>query len=528
MPTIDSLAVRLEADVQVFQQQLDRARAELSKFATNAESTANATAKIGKGSTAAVPGLRSLNGAFVTLTRQITGVPPVVGQFTNVLGTLAIGVGPMALALAGVTALAAAFVLVTREAREAKKAAEEAGKAVTNAWLARQTQGDVDLIQQQGAIGAQLDTQARKVQRAVAARENKEYLAKLNADLLDLQTQYEQATALLTERRTERQKEAADRAAREQKRASDEIRKALKEQEEAAEAAARAMGRLNDFYRANRQFIIRMPVTGDPTTSPGGVTRFGGAGDRVLVGQNLPRQITPVPEPSGVPNFIGNLMGQFDPKLIASGLATGFISNMVNLAIPKLAELGKSILGLGSAADRMAVALRKLGESWEAELRILRGGESGAVAQLVQDAQRRINEAFEIILQGVSGRDRAAIGIPRLDASVDTMAEFEAEMARIREQWIAAGLSMDDFNVMLEIARENFDRLNDSLRDAARNIPQGYKIALAQFNATTPTAAAPRTLRVIIQAEPRGIFRAVEQEAVIVRRTGGQLAWEIA
>lgn len=71
-------------------------------------------------------GLGRLNDAMVTVVRQTTGLNSISGKLIDTVGTFAIGTAYMIPVLAGLAALGAAWELVTREAREARKAQEEA------------------------------------------------------------------------------------------------------------------------------------------------------------------------------------------------------------------------------------------------------------------------------------------------------------------------------------------------------------------------------------------------------------------
>lgn len=528
---LDVLTVRLQADVAQFHQQLDRARSELSKFGGAAAPAVVATERIGKVSTGAVPGLRSLNGAFITLTRQITGVPSVVGQFTNVLGTLAIGVGPMALALAGVTALAAAFALVTREARAAKKAAEEAVAASNERWRDIQTQGDADLIDEQNVLRVRLVAQAEKLERAKAARENKEYIARLNTELLQLQRAYVQTTIVLDERRADRQRTAAEQTAN-------------KEQQAAAAAAAAWKRAYAEIEAAARQFVEFHPDIRDivPSlrTGRGAAEQMGFVfPDDTLKANNdaLKRTIEALdkataaflgrgaPPVGGGPGFFGtigeNISSMLDPTMIASGIATGFISTGINAAIGGLTKLGASLLGFGehvrSAANVVNDAVRRIND----QIITLTGTD-------LEQAFVRARQAVSDVLSELFGGD---FGIHFADFT--TFDALLAELQRLYEFALQFGTiaQQEAYAAAIELATAHLDSFSSALSDATRNIPSGYKIALAEFNATTPSpamaGAVGTNLTITLHAEPAGFFRSMEGRAVQIKKTGGVLAWEL-
>lgn len=519
---LDVLAVRLDADVQAFQQQLDRARASLSRFATGAAPAAIATEKVGAASTRSIPGLGRLGNALENVATRAAGLPGIVGKAADVLGSFAIGSGPMILVFAGLAGVAALFTKITEEARETKKAAEDAMKSVTNAWLSRQTQGDIDLIGQQRDIGAQLDAQTRKVQRAVEARENKEYLAKLNAELLALQTAYNQATELLTDRRTERQREAAERTARAEETAANRIASAHKRAYAEIEAAAKhyhdmhpalrdialPFTRATDFETFNKTGQTRRAETAAEAAERLGffIPAVSGATDALEELKNtfakVAKQLdallgtgSTVTTP-GRPGFIGGIGNQLfgtrdpdtgarsggilDPRLIASGLVTSFAGTAVNAAIGGLAKLGKSILGIGNeaqiAARQFQVAMANIQDA------ITFASGSDAEQAFVQARQQ-----IQQLMEGLVG-----------DIDLTVFGSFE-ELIQFFKDTLSNIRDMPDsehfraFTAGLELAEALFGNLNEELNnvtESLRNVPEGFKIALARFEATEGVAVA--------------------------------------
>lgn len=77
--------------------------------------------RMGAASRSAGVGIASIRGPLATLTAQLTATNPTIAQLSSVLGTLAIGSTAMLGALAGLAALAAAYRLLTKDAREAAK-----------------------------------------------------------------------------------------------------------------------------------------------------------------------------------------------------------------------------------------------------------------------------------------------------------------------------------------------------------------------------------------------------------------------
>jgi hypothetical protein len=515
----DVLAVRLEAQIATFQAQLDRARADLSKFATTgAAPAAAAMGNISTASNRATPSLNRLNNAFISLGRQITGVPPVVGQFTGVLGPLAVGAGPMALALAGLTALAGGFMLITKEAREAKKAAKDAIDASNKRWRDIQTRGDADLIDEQNILRVRLVAQAEKVERAKAAHENAEYLAKLNTELLTLQRAYLQTTTVLTDRRNERAQEQADRTAKAEEKAANDAatawRRAYAEMEEAARERVGFTPDLNlPDPLAMKGFAVILPAAKDADNAlaqlKSTVEKLNREMGMVPVGATAPAQ----------PGFFGRMGstigGMLNPETIISGLATGFISTGINVAINGISKVVGGFLGLGDAAEqaaaRMASAVndinleiaRMRGQTETAQFLELRAGVLQRLEGFGITASPKVNNLQELLewLQNLN--------VPFRNDEVDLVLDWLIE-------------SMKDLG-------NTVNGLNSSLR----NIPTGFKIAFAEFNATSvaPTASALTQrygIDVRVTFDPAGVFKVTEAQAVQVIRSGGRPAWERA
>lgn len=65
---------------------------------------------------------------MVVIARQAANAHPAVGQLVDVVGTFALGTGVMVAVLAGLAAIATAWNRITRDAKEAQRAQEEAGE----------------------------------------------------------------------------------------------------------------------------------------------------------------------------------------------------------------------------------------------------------------------------------------------------------------------------------------------------------------------------------------------------------------
>lgn len=520
MAELDVLTVRLEADVRPLQQGMDQARAQIGGFTRVAAPAGAATAKIGTSATQAVAGVGRLNETIAMMTRRLAGASPEVSRVAGALGGLgAIGLG----VVVGLGAIALAFRKITEEARETKKAADEALKAVTNAWLAKQTQGDIDLINQQGAIGAQADAAARKLQRAKDTHENKEYLEKLQADYDKYQEGLTQATTLLADRRAERQREAAERAARGEKQAAND----------AASAWKKAYADIEAAVRLHHSTLIDMPSKGvnagdfDLSAPILNVKPTNDAMEQLRsTTEKLNREFGLVPPPKewvpqggGDGRFFGSITSMLDPTMIASGLVTGFLSAGVNTLVSGLTKVGASLLGLSDAAEEAARRQHAAMTSLRDAITLASGSDAEKTfVNIRQQLEQNLSNAG--INANFGGLTSGAEVLKRLREMRDFAATIPFNSGMVER-----------FNEAIRLGEILFGDLNEQVRgltDGLRNIPEGYKIALATFNATTPTPSASASRIVVhVVAEPEGIFRVVENQAVRKQRAGGTLEWEL-
>lgn len=96
---------------------------------------------------------KSLREPLTSATRSLLQLNPAVSQVSSVLGTMAIGTGPMIGILAGIAAIAAGWSLLTKEARETEKANKDAIKALKEA-------------RDQQKLGSSAGTMAREAEKA--------------------------------------------------------------------------------------------------------------------------------------------------------------------------------------------------------------------------------------------------------------------------------------------------------------------------------------------------------------------------
>lgn len=538
MPTIDSLAVRLEADVAVFQQQLDRARAELSKFAAGTAPAATGAEKVGRSAGNSVPGLNRLNNAMITLTRQMTGVSPVVGQFTDVLGTMAIGTAKMIPLLAGAAGLAWAISKITEESRKAKREVQELAERLDKLRESQRGPGVVAFEQVLEAenqlrianerLGKTLTPQTIKtdtgesVTVTASAQDIKKAFDNVELWRERLAAAYKELHKIGTDQ--------ADGVAKANEKAANEAAAAWKRAYAEIEAAAR---QFVEFHPLPSQIGITPRSPSDPITGGFLIPDLkplkveGDALARTFEKLNREASLVPrgAPPVAGGPGFFGtiggNISSMLNPTMIASNIAGGFISSGISMAIGGLAKLGKSILGIGNHAEIAARQFRIAMANFQDAIIFATGSDA---EQSFARARAQIGSLLEGAGQGAD--------LSQFKTFEDLIEFIKGVLYGIRD--LPDSEAFQAWTAALELSEGLFENLNEelsNLTDTLRNIPQGYKVALAQFNATAPAASMAGTtpnLTVTIKAEPEGIFRTVERRAVQVKRTGGQLAWEVA
>jgi len=132
MTTAPKIAIALTADPAAVRTALEQASQDVRRFASSAQSqmastgAAISTSLNGSAIKQATLNFKELRGGMIAMTQAAVGqAVPGLGQLAGVLGTFAIGAGPMVAVLGGIALLALRWKEVTKEAREAKQAHQE-------------------------------------------------------------------------------------------------------------------------------------------------------------------------------------------------------------------------------------------------------------------------------------------------------------------------------------------------------------------------------------------------------------------
>lgn len=554
------LDVDVAAARQAFQQRVELARAtaaeELKLARKSSADVAVTIEETGKAATRAHGGFGRLSQEMVTVVRQMTGLPPVVAQAGGALGNFAIGAAPMLLILAGLAAVAAAFKKITGEARETAKAAKEAAAEVAKAFAGRQTAGDIDLITQQKDIGKQLDATIAKLkererilrsevggsvkdQEAAILRDPR--IKKFTKEQLDLQIQYDNVTTLLTDRRTERQTTAAEKATAANQKAATE----------SAAAWRRAVDEIvENVRRVHESFEGIEPLQFGGVTNPNETAaRFNQArGKRNLsplevdvtnaaklgfdisalqqlaaTSSNTSEQIKRLQEAAhGTANAFGAFAG--GPAKTGGGLLDPLKQQLFGAKDPDTgtrsgglldpkAILNNALGGLASGGLSLAMGLANKGLNALAHSSFIFGKSGAEAARAIEEAAIKVRVAVADIraeiaswqgdtakAQFLSIQKEAAdklkqLGIPL--RGIESTTSFEELLALIQKAITQSTLDKFDPEIIANLqlvfdwvteAMKHFGKGLNGLNETLRNVPEGFKIALARFNATAGIA----------------------------------------
>lgn len=268
MAELDRLTVKLEADVAQFNAALATADQRVKTFGTTGKSaqqaaadmmasmkaqtqatltTTAATTKATTATRASAAGFGRLTGQLTTAAAATLPMNANVTRLAGTLGSLALSGGIMVAVTAGATALSFIWDRATREARELRDAADEAGKSIREMWLQQQTQGDITLINQLDPLKRQRDQLARDIRqieetpvgqrrRSITGEFASDRLARLKKEYEDLDEEIRQGEAMLARRRGEREAAEAKRAAREAERLNREAAAAAKDSDQRIQA----------------------------------------------------------------------------------------------------------------------------------------------------------------------------------------------------------------------------------------------------------------------------------------------------
>lgn len=162
----NDVRVAITGDNSDLLQALQVSNAQLAIFNKNATTS---TSTVAASASKAAVNFGVLRGSMTALAASALQTAPGVAQLSSVLGTMAIGAGPMVAILAGMAALGLAWRLLTKDARDLKAATKEAADEADR-LIKKQEGPNVERARQQGLLGGDLT----KVQAEIVKLEAQE------------------------------------------------------------------------------------------------------------------------------------------------------------------------------------------------------------------------------------------------------------------------------------------------------------------------------------------------------------------
>lgn len=484
MAQLASLTVKVAADAREFERGIARARASTNTFVKDASKLSNVNVGVATSfsrSGASVSRLaldfNKLRGPLTSVTQGVLQLAPGVASLTSVLGGLALGGGTMVAVLAGVAALGLAFRHLTKDSREAKEALKQ---AVDQAARIRDKQG--------GPIAGNADALAALRFRSDEINMKLRTTKGPKADLYRELAQVERDIKTLL----------ADNAA-----TMKDINSSASKRLETEYLTTAEMKKQAEWVRMiNRSYGISSGAVGmsEPMSVGSGVIRSGG---RVTVGHNLPREMTkPVGAfdqiLSGAKGQFQSFKSQFSLAGIGAGLASGGLSMLSGMAMSALGKVGagivnfgKNLLGLGDDTEK---AMRKIRASVVSNLHDMLISISGSDAdKRLLNIRNAIGPEIQKLLQ--SGLLQAVRVLPGFNfvaadtnlSKAKTFDELVAMIKALQPFFKQTPEGLDAFNTLLAITVGLQQEVNDGLKEfseALRNVPTGFKIAAARYNAS--------------------------------------------
>jgi hypothetical protein len=363
---------------------------------------------------AAARGMGRAGYAMTSLARQAAGAHPATAQLSYALGGMALGSGVMIGVMAGTAALAIAWRKMTDEARNLKKAAEDAAAAVAKVARDRDTGGLTDQIGRVEALGKQYSNLTEQIDRLKAsppevtpdAEGDASRQRVHTAKLLELEQQRAQAMASFQEALRQYSDANLERADRERK---------------AEEARLEAAKRAAEEARRNR------------TVTPIGIAD----GDRTVA---MYRQLQ---------NEAAKLRGEIRQfELVRSIAGKGEEFDRMNASI---AEATRKLALLNAEARQTALTMRipaALGSTQPSTRPSITAGmgperqreHTDKIDPVVNRFGKELENARRVIERFVEG------GLSVAHATAEQRAEFEASVAIMREHNRAVQLVTDQIS----------------------------------------------------------------------------------
>lgn len=439
-------------------------------------------------------GLNRLRGPLTTIAAGAAGANSQAVRLVSTLGMLGLGGGVTAAILAAATPIVTTFNKWSDAAKKYDEALSGASKRLDEI-IRKRAQG--------GQLGAFEDMVSAQTRAGEIRRERADILANPRALFGQLTKGQQAAVARLS----------AELAAWERR--VDAAKVAMQEGIPAIEGITVAVAKLKTLADVTFGPGLRSPsptLTGGGRIAMDGTTRLrritrdnlgmgGGATDNAVRG----------------PNIGGFIRSLFDPKQFATSLLSGGISTLIGGAMGAIGGL------FNQAASRLADAMEQNTRALRATADFLAerltesgfGVEAKAIAKALQETINRI---------AVGDLESGLPGLGQLSTLMAELAKVGIDADTFRK--VAASLGIDVGSINADILQQFLDQLTkagsglDELENSARrtsealrNVPSGFKVALAAFNATVAIDARGQS--------PEAIALALQREFARMQARGG-------
>lgn len=418
-----------------------------------------------------------LRGGMASMAQAAIGqAVPGLTSVTSALGSFAIGSGPLVAVLGGLTAIAVAFNVITKEARETREGTK---KAIEELERIRQSQrAPEDVIQ--GNIN-KVAAEARRLSRELDIRlgtGRPGEVALSTTSTAQLKAKFSELVAQVRAGETEIENiraDAQEKAAADAKRAAEQAERAWIE---AADNAARVWQRfLGTSVTGTLSSIDRGRM--DLRLFNQGVGQVGFTGReqelRLLLGNVLAgpngRDRASVETGGGFLSGLGDsIMKQLDPKMLITNLATSGVNAFLGV-------VGDFVSGIFDSADEAERAFKM----WLDGIRLITTGlqlSGRAAAEFA--AVQRVNEgarAGGINVRNVQDLTSLAVFI----AALENMAEQTRDLRELQK-----------FTELIKQAKIELDKLNEAQAELNRSTAESEQLRILELEGRDAEALALR------------------------------------
>lgn len=451
-----------------------------------------AVGKIAENAPKAALNLSRLRGSMTGLAIAASGVAGPVGSFASTLGMMTAGAPIMIGVLAGVAALGFAWDRLTRKAREAKKAQEEAvnqlldlakqqergpfsfdRSALSGAWnQALSASADIRRIESTPGYTYGTDVRGKDILLDRARAKQQEAMQAIAAAQRD--------TTRVTEEETDRRIAAAVREAAEAKRLAD-ARRALFDYESGLIDAKTSLPGIRQPMRFNDP---NKAITGQIGTEVSAeLGRYGN-----LMAANLAtaariaivvKQVTDKQERmtnakgmaiGAATSFLSNHMGSVGGGILAGGINGFQAAGPMGAAIGAGSAFIDTVIGMGDASRRAAENIRQMKFSLEDTLL----GWEASLGNTAAGKEQRRNRVIEESRQAQADA-KAIFGSAFVRGDPNALERYKAEIDRIKA---------------IETARlDALDKEKGAIDELTRsmvNMVEGYKLQATIFKYANP------------------------------------------